>query len=191
MNNTPLVLVLLALPALLVSTVPTAGAHVPCDPTAPTTVTTNPVTLTVPVPGSVGPVTVPAQTVGGQTVGGQTVGPVTLPTIATIGGVPVVGTVTIGGQVVGPITVPQHTLPQETVGPLTVGPVPTGLQPVVVTVHSQRVDVPASTSCASATASELNADQRNYVNCVRSDFLNDPVNGDLGALIFCLDEFLA
>ena len=133
--NRPLALAsLLVLATAALAVVPPAhAAH--CDVTAPTTVATDPVTVTVPLPASVGPVTV----------GGQTVGPYTVPPILTLDGVPVVGTVTVGGQTVGP-----ETLPQETVGP-----VPTGLQPLSATVHGQSATVPFSSSCTLQTAGEV------------------------------------
>ena len=194
MNRSLLLAALLLAPAALLAVAPTAAAHIPCDLLADQTVTTNPVTLTIPVPGSVGPATVPQQTVGGQTVGGQTVGgqpipSVTVPAILTVGGVPVLGTVTVGGVTVGGGNVPTETLPSftvppQTVGPVTVGPVPTGLVPIVVTVHGQTATIPASTSCALATAGELVMDANDYSRCVRFNLVNDPEY----ALFWCPDE---
>jgi hypothetical protein len=137
------ILTLLVLASSAYAMTPTASAS-HCDPFAPTTYATSPVSATVPLPASVGPFTV----------GGQTVGPVSVPPVITVSGVPVVGTVTVGGQVVGPVTLPSQT----------VGPVSTGLTPITVTVHGQSATVPLSSTCAVGTVSET---QRALLQCVR------------------------
>lgn len=199
MDRTMLLAALLLTPLALSAMLPTAAAHVPCDLFAGQTVTTNPTTLTVPVPGSVGPATVPQQTVGGQTVGGQTVGgqPIpshTLPTLVTVGGVPVLGTVTVGGQTVGggnvpTQTLPSHTVPQETVGPVTVGPVPTGLDPIVVTIHGQSATLPVSVPCTASATFEAVRHVSDYEWCIEYNLVWSG-RPDPGAALACRVELL-
>lgn len=166
MLRTSLAFALLLVGAVML--VPTPAQAIPsCDVLGGGPIVTPGTTVTVPIPGSVGPVTVPTQTVGGQSVGGgtvgggsvggQTVGPVAIPVLASVSGVPVVGTVTVGGTLVPATTLPSQpvpvvpvpvvTVPQQTVGGQTVGPVPTGLQPIVVTVFPQTVPASLDVDC--------------------------------------------
>lgn len=124
MSRASFAAVSLLLACFVLALAPAASAsHPSCNLLTPTTTTTNPVTVAVPVPSVVGPFTV---------------GPATVPPVASVSGLPVVGTVTVGGQSVGPVTVPGT---------------PTGLNPISVTVFGQSFTTPGNAPCVLGTTS--------------------------------------